>query len=188
MFCHVHPDWDNVKQKMKNTERMYQCFHAELWGAQQMRKKYQTADNNLVSLTETWWDDSWLQCQPKRWNFPDTTREEWSMVLYIKSSLYFCPTWTVSFGAPGTQLGPCLTRPEGYGVVKKATASQITPAGGGDLAAWDVFTRLGRSPDAEGAVMELTSFGKTGRRFLIKLNFSHFIEEAAPKKWELHLQ
>lgn len=168
MFCHVHPDWDNAKQKMKNTERMYQHFHTQSWGARQTRKKYQIADNNLVSLTKTWWDDSWLQHQHKRCNFPHTTRAEWSAVLYIKSSLYFCPTWTVSFGAPGTQLWPCLTHSEGYGAVKeKAAASHITPAGEGDLVAWDVFTRSGRSPDAEGAVKESPSSGKTARRFVL---------------------
>ena len=152
---------------MKNTERMYQCFHTQSRGAQQTKKKYQIADNNLVSLTKTWWDDSWLQHQPKRCNLPDT-REEWSVVLCIKSSLYFCSMWTAFFGAPGTQLWPCLTHPEGYGVIKeKAAASQISSAGEGDLVAWDVFTRSGRSCDAEGAVMESPSFGKTARRFLL---------------------
>lgn len=56
MFCHVHLDRDKAKQKMKNKERMYQRFHTQSWGAQQMRKKYQIADNNLVTLSKTLWE------------------------------------------------------------------------------------------------------------------------------------
>lgn len=37
-------------------------------------KNYQIPDNNLVSLTKTWWDDSCLQHQPKRCSFLHTTR------------------------------------------------------------------------------------------------------------------
>lgn len=120
----------------------------------------------------------------KRCNFPHTTREGWSAVLYIKSSLYFCPMWTVSFGAPGTQLWPCLTHSEGYGAVKeKAAASQITPAGEEDLIAWDIFTRSGRSPDAEGAVKNHQALGKLLEDFYsVQLKFSRFIEGATPKE------
>lgn len=100
-------------------------------------------------------------------NLRDRT-EDWSMVLYIKSGLYFCPTWTGSFGALGTQLWSCFTHPwRVQSFQEKAAASENTLAGEGDLVVWDVFIRSGRSPDAEGSGIELPNFGKIARRFLL---------------------